>query len=586
MGNTQRGFLSGRWLAFALLVLAGLAMLALEASRQTEMKRLRERTLTLQQDVETAQIAANAALAAIIAPDIISAAAQSVYLIVVNGDARGTAFVVDRQNGVLATAAHTADSLPLGEDGAEIYLLNRFSDRRIPVSGKRLHRGFGAFRVEVENHQPIRKNSSIYAPQAAPLRDLAFDVALLTADAIDPDTGENSLGPDLAIADEEALLSLEAGSAIAVIGYPYDTLDNGFAPDAGTARVERGVIAAMTPPLDTIAEARNPVTANLIIHRLATAGGNSGSPVIDATGAVIGVHTHGIESASSNADGAAQRADSLLDLLSETREAERLAGVFLPAWQTMLSHWARAEDVLPWSFYMEYARPGETPAPLVSSIESVAAAPFSHAIDIIEFDEPAERRRVEAPDLSAASVESSDNINAEGKSFLIDQAGQYAETWRTVDRRSEHVIFAFDYSLRSRTGFCPLTVYWRKKGDARLRAVRGRASFELHLPPAGDAVEDYQIVFRRSDRCDPLSNQFMIGSVSWDAGEEDAVQTASMTSGGEQTSEANWRKDAAGFFAPLRKGLNRFVECRVKSGENIDLCQPPEYVELDQGAGD
>lgn len=570
----------------ALLAMAALALLFLEAARQTEMKRLRERTAMLQQDVETAQTAADAALAAVISPELISSASRSVYLIVVNGNARGTAFVIDRENGVLATAAHTADSLPLGEQDADVYLLNRFSTRRLRVSTKRLHKGFGTFRVEVEDHQPIRKNSSLYAPQAAPLRDLAFDVALLTVDPLDPVTGENGLGPDLAIADEEKLLALEAGSAIAVIGYPYDTLDDGFSPDAGTARVERGVIAAVTPPLDTIAEARNPVTANLIIHRLATAGGSSGSPIIDASGEVIAVHTHGVESPSSNADGAAQRAESLLDLFSEEREATRLNEVFRPAWRSLLSHWARADEALPWSFFLEYARPVETPAPLVASIDDVAVAPFSHSIETIAFAEDVPNHRVDASDVLDGSVEGSESIDAKQKSFLINEPGQYAEIWRTVDRSSEHVVFAFDYSLRSRTGFCPLTTYWRKKGETRLRVKRGRASFELHLPPGGDAVEDYQIILRRSAKCDPISNQFMIGSVSWDGESEGPIQTASISSNGDAASQPSALTGTNGYFASLRQRLQRFVECRVKNEKNVDVCEPPEFVDLDNSGAE
>lgn len=585
MAITQRGFATGSWLTVALLLAAGILLL-LEASRQSEMKRLRDRTAVLQEDIQAAQTTADAALAAIIPQDVIAEAAKSVYLIVVDGQARGTAFVIDRENGVLATAAHTADSLPLDNPGVETYLINRHSKNRIPVTGKDLHPGFGAFRTEVEDHQPIRKNSSIYAPQAAPLRDLAFDVALLRANAIDDSSRENLLGPDLEIASQEHLLGLGAGSAIAVIGYPYDTLDDGFAADSGTARVERGVIAAMTPPLDTIEETQDPVTANLIIHRLATAGGNSGSPVIDAKGAVIGIHTHGIVSPSSNADGAAQRADTLMDLLSEDRGAARLETVFFPAWRKMLSYWERADAALPWSFYMEYARPDEDPAPSVASLVGAGAEPFTKAIERIEFEDASETRRVLAPDLIGAAAQAGSQVEAGDKSFLIKEPGQYAELWRTVDRRSEHVIFAFDYSLRSRTGFCPLTAYWRKKGDTRLRVARGRASFELHLPPAGDLVEDYQIVLRRHAKCDPLSNKFMAGSVSWASGQNIAAQTVSLTSrGAGETAPPAWRARASQLFANAKLKADRFIECRVKNSKTPDLCRQPEYIDLSPNSG-
>ncbi len=554
-----------------------------EKARRENAVILRQQGDTLErlaQDVSLAQRKADAALSAVITPEMIENAKPSVYLIVVNGRATATAFVINRDNGILATAAHSAHALPLNDTGASIYILNRTSGRKAPVTGRQLHAGYGVFREIVEDYQPMRSNSSIYAPQAAPLRDLAFDAAFITVNQLDPETGDNILGPNLTVASEETLVALTAGKPIAIIGYPYDTLDDGFAPDAAISRVERGVVAAMTPPLDYAERAANPDIANLIIHRLATAGGNSGSPILNAHGEVIGIHTHGIESKSSNADGAGQRADVIYDLQSTDREHDRLENIFKPAWRQILANWTRAEDALPWSFYYEYARPNVSPAPKVHDIDFNAAAPFEKNLSRLSFEPNIETKRVSPDRVQSAPVGANELPNAESKNFVIDEPGEYAEKWFTVDRRRNTVLYAFDYSLRSRRGFCLLKSYWRKQGDEKLRVMPHRASFELYLPAASTGVEEYQVVFQRNPKCDPISAEFFAGDISWLASE--SIVTAAFNHANTPPTfiQAVKTRGTGAKIGALQDYFSHAFACQFNDAPDQDICLEAEYISL------
>lgn len=551
-----------------LLVLAAALAVGLVFSETARRKDLKNAEALAQSAFDAATQArteARAALAAIIAPNTLAEASASVYLIIVNGNPRGTAFVIDREKGLLATAGHTADSLPLGAPGASVVILNRATRTPIPVVGRKIHGGYGAFRRVVEAYQPIRKSSSIYDPQAAPIRDLAFDAALIRVDPIDPATKQNRLGPNLPLAPESKLLDLGPGAPIAVIGYPYDTLDDGITQEAAISRAERGVVSAAIAPLDSAAEIENPVVANILIHRLSTAGGSSGSPLLNADGEVVGLHSHGVDSASSNGDGAAQRADVLYDLLSDAREKKRLEDVFVPAWTRTLTHWARADDVLPWSFYQEYQNPGMQPQPQVGSIDFSARAPFKRATKELRFGPAVNEFRIDAPDAA----------NRPGGSFLIKENGQYAFEWVKVDRARSAVMFAYDYSMRQRNAACRITSYLRKKGDARLIVARNRASFEQYLPASADGgAEEYQVVYRRDANCDPTSPAFFSGIISWQKG-----QTAVAALAGQP---------AAGNLAKIahvaHSTLNKAITCTFRPGDNPD-CLAPEYVDLEAGGG-
>ena len=523
--QNNRAFL---WIVLAALVV-GLGLS--EFSRQREAQEARARDASLARDIADIQTEVKAAYTSLIPQDVVLTADQSVYAIVVGNRLLGTAFVVDREKGLLATAAHVAAALPFDDEDAIITIRNRSNAAALRVTDRQTHAGYGAFRALIEEFQPVRPNTPVLTPQILPLRDLAFDVGLLKVDPVDPATGENVLGANLPIADEEALLLLSAGAPIAVIGFPYDTLNDTFASDAVTSRVDRGVISAMIAPLDNANRISNAEIANLIIHRLSTAGGNSGSPIINSSGAVIGIHSHGIESTSGNADGAAQRADMLIDMLIDGRDEARLSELFLPAWRETLEFWRSAKDVLPWSFYLERADRDGAADILVSDLNSENEPPFSQNRTDLTFGEAQKTYLALATDLlpsalraeqtptsrSAAGAIASGAQDDGALGFKIEREGEYARATFVVDRSQENIIYAFDYTLRRSLGFCFLTTYWRKVGEPELRVQERRPTTEIYLPKReSGGIEEYGLVFHRKAKCDPASSAFVANIVSWD----------------------------------------------------------------------
>ncbi len=591
------------WVLGTIVLVLGLG--ASETLRRIEAHKARAASAALQAEIAVAKSDAAAALAAVIPPDAVELVRQSVYQVNVrdsNGRivAFGTAFVVDRERGLLATNAHIVRTLPI-DSSFTATIVNESVGEPIPIIGAKEHAGYERFAKLVDEYEPIRRSDSLTSPEFVHAFDLAFDTGLIIVDPIDADTGVNRLEPALPLASDEDLLALKAGDPVAIIGYPFDRAQRDTGDDIGSSRAERGVIAAMVSPLDTPEAKGDPVIANLIVHRMSSRPGNSGSPIIDGKGRVIGVESAGVP----DGDSVAQRADMVRDLLEPLREEERLAKIFEPAWRDRLAYFARAADIVPFTaFAIRRDAPRATANVKIATIEPGAGQPFRwFSPEQRVYGSPVRYFLAAAPDIDDEEEEDADGDEEANDSsnrlkrglgvtptpvFRISRFGRYSELQVDVKAGERAIAFAYDY--HPNYGGCEVEIYWRQHGEKRLK-VNGSDAYGfnfLELPASEGPTTRHYLIVRRVIaayregyiyHCAPDDDYFRFGVVRWQDGESDTAEKSENTTiaatsladrerfGGALADFSTVAKSGfaqlGGFSALLRKCSGDFGSCRA-----------------------
>ncbi|QYY37305.1 serine protease [Ruficoccus sp. ZRK36] len=130
-----------------------------------------------------------------------------------------------------------------------------------------------------------------------------YDVGILVVD--------HTFDTYFQLADEDKLLSLELGTPIALLGFPYGSRITDLRHPQPV--MQDGIIINMSDWQGRRADSQHRLS---IRHNIATAGGASGSPIFTGDGAVIGVHNAGLKDSKGRIN-YGQRVDILQQLIGE-----------------------------------------------------------------------------------------------------------------------------------------------------------------------------------------------------------------------------------------------------------------------------
>ena len=304
--------------------------------------------------------------------EVLAQVSRSVYMVIkadrLGGErAQGTAWVTE--DGKLGTNAHVAEAFNKLKAGESLLVRSSVAPHATHrVKSVELHPGFKEFQKMWREYLPVQKqNGRLELMRTA----TPADVALMTVER------PEELEPKLTLANIDDLEALRPGMRVAFAGYPSEMLLPG-ALRSPSPVIQQDEIIRLTNFFMINQEKDN----RLIHHGLPITGGASGSPIITASGKVIGlissgnfVFSRGFRTVNAADVNFGQRLDFLHSLLQNPPGSRQ--GLYDAEWRDQLSQFESAPNISIAAIRTAFASATGRPEPddttvLTSSITFVA----------------------------------------------------------------------------------------------------------------------------------------------------------------------------------------------------------------------
>ena len=515
---------------------------------------------------------------AVIPPEVIERTAQSVYLVVRDGQAFGTAWVVDPERGLLATNAHLSMFFSPVRKNMEIK--NEATGQTYQVIAAKSHNAYWRFARTIERHAPSRAGRDpddlSYISYGASLPD-GYDVGILKV-AIEE--GQPGLAPALPIADAETMASLKRGQAIGLIGYPSHALNHENIKTFPDPIASVGTLSWKSPLIFTSLSSEEANSPGIIVHGMPSEPGSSGSPIIDSQGRVIAIQSLKVGGEDgTETQGVGQRIEFLSDLLELLGDDAGYNSAYRESWNTLLSYYPRTADILRPFLLREWTGVSEEDVDLEVDERWIHFSDYgsSERDGTVRNSTDTVRDVGEDESIDDETIIESRAMAGEQMSrFLtVEKPNYFATDHFTAEEGMNYFVFAMDYRRLS-GALCPIRMHFLHENDDYI--YRSTESYypSFYFPSSMLNGAHVDFAFSQDDACDRdwhltfIDREFAFYVISWPDG-TDAEELASKSSSEKRARVA--MKNTVRQLNLAKATVQRVVRCHVTERNDPASCK-------------